>query len=68
MDGEETEICAVNKWYTGAWLEEGEHDILLVYASPGIVAGAVVSACGVAFTIFITVFYRRRRTKDEKSS
>lgn len=68
VDGEETEISAVNKWYTGAWLEEGEHDILLVYASPGIAAGAAVSACGVVVTIFITVFYRRRRIKDEKSS
>ncbi len=62
VDGEETEICAVNKWYTGAWLEEGEHDILLEYASPGIAAGAAVSVFGVAVTIFITAFFRRRRT------
>lgn len=62
VDGEETEICAVNKWYTGAWLEEGEHDIRLEYASPGIAAGAAVSAFGVAVTIFITAYFRRKRT------
>ncbi len=61
VDGEETKISAVNKWYTGAWLEEGEHKILLVYASPGIAAGAGVSAFGVVFMIFMAVFFRRRR-------
>ena len=52
----------MNKWYTGAWLEEGEHDIRLEYASPGIAAGAAVSAFGVAVTIFITAYFRRKRT------
>lgn len=61
VDGKETATDVVNKWYTGAWLEEGEHSILLAYATPGMAAGAAVSVLGVVVTVLSAVYFRRKR-------
>lgn len=60
VDGEKTDIDVINKWYTGAWLEEGEHSILLTYTTPGMAAGAAVSVLGVLVTVLSVVFFRRK--------
>lgn len=47
VDGKQTELERMNKLYMGAWLEPGEHDIRLAYATPGLAAGWIVTVAGI---------------------
>lgn len=57
VDGKETELEKINKMYMGAWLEPGEHDIRLIYATPGLTVGWIVTVLG----ILLSVWCLRRR-------
>ena len=47
IDGVKTEARKVNYMYMGALIPEGSHEVLLVYRTPGLRLGAVLTAVGV---------------------
>lgn len=48
VDGKETEIIKTNYMYSGIFLEAGEHEIELIYHTPGLRIGLIVSLiCGI---------------------
>ena len=44
VDGKETEILDFKDTFISVYLEEGHHDIELKYMTPGLMAGAIISA------------------------
>lgn len=59
VDGEETETGRVNKMYTGAVVEGGNHDIVLKYKTPGVTAGSILTVIGVIYIIFLAVLHKK---------
>ena len=65
VDGEETELLQANTMYMALWLPAGEHDISLVYKTPGSKAGMIIS--GISIVIFIgCVIYSRKRNSRKR--
>lgn len=65
MDGEETEIEPFEDALIGVHLEEGEHEIRLVYQTPGLVAGAVISISCILLFILTRLIKKFRNRKKE---
>lgn len=59
VDGVETGISRINKMYMGAFVEKGEHDIVLTYTTPGLLAGSILTIIGVIYIIFLSVLYKK---------
>lgn len=59
VDGKETDYEKVNKMYVGAWLDEGEHEILLAYVTPGVKSGGVVSMLGIVLIVLLWRMHRK---------
>ena len=45
VDGKEQELLKVNTMWSGVLLNKGEHKIELIYSTPGIKIGGVISVC-----------------------
>ncbi len=65
VDSEETEILKTNGMYSGILLKEGEHSINLVYTTPGLKSGALLSLLGLAFFIISAYYYKRKLSPDK---
>ena len=62
VDGKETETIAFKNAFISAYLEEGQHEIVLKYMTPGLREGAVIS--GICIILFgITMFARKKMNK-----
>lgn len=59
VDGNEQEILKANVTFMGLLLEPGEHHIELKYCTPGLIPGAVISACGIIILIIYLILYKR---------
>ena len=59
IDGVEAPLLKVNEMYIGACLSRGGHEIELVYETPGLRLGAVLTAAGVVLFVLVCVCRRR---------
>ena len=60
-DGEKTELKKANNMYMAVELEEGHHTIQLIYCTPYIKTGAVLTLAGLL--LYFILVYRSRRKK-----
>lgn len=58
VDGEKTEPVLVNGLYIGTELPAGDHEIQIVYNTPNLKLGAVISAFGFAALVGIGIVYQ----------
>lgn len=58
VDGEAVELKQANIMYMGLELEEGEHTIRLVYETPGLKVGSILSVIGIMI-IFLILIHQR---------
>lgn len=64
VDGVETEYTCANLQYIGLKVSAGEHEILLVYRTPGLDEGVILSiACAALFVLAIVIGEILRRKK-----
>ena len=62
VDGRERQLQGANLAFMGLLLEAGEHEIQLIYRTPGLKAGALASAAAVLGWILLAVFaYRKKK-------
>ena len=62
VDGQERELQKANVMYMGLELEAGDHEIELRYCTPGIRAGAAVTAVSLAvFGTLLVIWIRKKR-------
>lgn len=59
VDGEKTEPEAFGGAFISVHLEEGEHEIILSYETPGIRTGAMISAICAAVFVLIQLFLKK---------
>ncbi len=56
IDGKETKIQKVNTAFLGCKIENGKHEVKIVYHAPGVTAGKVLSLIGIAgFVLLLTL-------------
>lgn len=61
VDGEETEPEVFGEGFISVHLEEGEHEIMLKYKTPGFMLGAEVSCgCVAIFLVLLWIRYQRK--------
>ena len=63
VDGQPVEVHRVNTMFMGLYLDPGEHEIELSYATPGANAALAVSAVGIAGTVLWCVAFRRKHRR-----
>ena len=63
MNGEEVETLKTNIMLTGIMLDKGEYDIELVYKTPYIDLGILISGVGVLSFLSILLFHFVRKRK-----
>ncbi len=66
VDGKEVPVEVVNKAFVGFELEQGEHDIRILFHPPGKTLGLIVS--GVSLVLVILVFIKERRRHGAQTS
>lgn len=59
-NGKEVEVMHVNIGFMGAYLEPGEHNIVVKYRTPGLYEGAAIS--GITAIALLIMWIRRRRS------
>lgn len=59
VDGEKTELIQTNVMYSGLKVEAGSHTIELVYCTPYLKAGVLISILSAAGVILLAVFQRK---------
>ena len=65
VDGEEAEYREVGGYFIGFDLTAGEHEVRLVYSTPGLDEGAALSVAGIAmFAVYEGVTHVRRRRRE----
>ena len=60
VDGEKTNYEVVNKSFIGFDINEGSHNIKIVYTSPLFKEGLVISCIGLVLFVGTVVYYRKR--------
>lgn len=65
VDGKETEILQANTMYMGLMLEEGAHEIELVYDTPFLIPGLCLTLTG-ALCYICLVFFRKSKKRVQK--
>ena len=65
VDGQETEIEPYKDALISVHLDEGEHEILLRYRTPGLLAGGIISICCAGIFALGYCLYRRKSTKRQ---
>ena len=61
VDGVKTDYEVVNKSFIGFKINEGSHDIRIVYTSPLFKEGLVISCVGLVLFLGTVVYYRKRK-------
>lgn len=67
VDGKQTRIYQANSMFMGLPLEAGEHEITLVYKTPGGKIGAGITEMGIAACLMLYVV-RRKKAIDAKAA
>ena len=68
VDGEEVDAFVSNKYFLGIYVDEGKHDIELIYHTPFKNVGIFISIVGfITYCVIIVFEMRRRRDIYEKS-
>ncbi len=65
VDGKEQEILQANTMYMALYLEAGEHEIILKYRTPGLLAGGILSGCGTGVFCGVVLVNRKRRKETK---
>ncbi len=60
VDGEKQELLQANTMYMALYLEEGEHDIVLTYETPGLKYGVMISVISAGIVIGFIYMERKR--------
>lgn len=60
VDGNETKIYNANYAFMALELSQGEHDVMLVYNTPGFKVGMIISIAGMMIFVLYLVWYRKR--------
>lgn len=60
VDGAETEVKCVNGVYNGFEITPGEHEIIMVYRTPGLSLGLLLGLAGVCGFIGVVIYWRRK--------
>ena len=68
VDGKKTPLLRANVCYLGALLPAGEHEVLLVYETPGLRMGAVVSLVSFLAWIALAVYVWKKPSGAETSA
>ena len=63
VDGEEKKILQANTIFMALPLEKGNHEIRLVYHTPGMTAGIIVTCIGI-FSLCVLILYKKRRNTE----
>lgn len=67
VDGQKAELRNANIMFMGLELAPGSHHIVLKYCTPGLKAGAIISACGVAaFTVMLIIYAKKKKDPARK--
>ncbi len=61
VDGAQTQLLCANNCYLGAVVPAGEHDILLVYETPGLKAGMCISLVSLLTLICLALYVRKHK-------
>ncbi len=61
VDGATTKLLTVNTAYMGVVLPAGEHEIELIYETPGMRIGGMIAACSWLLLILLTVKQKKKR-------
>lgn len=67
IDGEKAELLKVNYGFIGAYLEAGNHDIVLRYQIPYFKISLVISLIGVALIIVWCIYWNKKGKQIENS-
>ncbi|WP_068539574.1 YfhO family protein [Olegusella massiliensis] len=68
IDGVKTKLETFGKTFICVPLTSGHHDIKMVYHTPGLAAGAVISGISLALLIILSFFKYQRKIKDKTKS
>lgn len=60
VDGVETEVMCLNGVYNGIKITPGEHEILMIYRTPGLRLGLLLGLAGVLGFIGVVTYWRRK--------
>jgi len=61
VDGKKTELFQVDTAFSGLTVEEGDHEIILRYRTPGLTAGVLISAISCAGWFLILIWKKKAR-------
>ena len=62
VNGNQTELLNINTMYSGVYLPDGDHEVMLKYTTPYLIQGGVLSIIGIlAFSAVIVSIERRKR-------
>ncbi len=64
VDGEEQEILQANTMYMALYLEAGEHEIVLKYATPWLRVGCILSVCSAVIFLGVVLIDLKRRKEE----
>lgn len=67
VDGEKTELYRTNTMYMGLPLEKGNHTIRLVYTSPGMKIGIIISGISILLFVLLFIVWLRKRNKKQRN-
>lgn len=68
IDGEKAELLKVNYGFIGAYLEAGNHDIVLKYQIPYIKLSLIVSMMGIVLIIIWGIYWNKKERQIENSA
>lgn len=63
VDGNREETAVLDGMYIGTMLKPGEHEIRLVYRTPGLRTGILLACAGIAVFILLAALQRRQRRR-----
>lgn len=61
VDGEEEKTLTLDGMYAGVFLKPGDHEIRLIYTTPGLKAGLFMTLAGIILTLALSIFERAKR-------
>lgn len=66
VDGKRTEVIKTNTMFSGILLAEGDHNIELVYFTPGLKVGLICILLGIISLLGIVIYYKKYNRDNSK--
>ena len=66
VDGEEADKFIIGSAFTGIGLNKGSHNIQMIYTTPGLFYGAVVTFVSLALTMAVFIGKARKNKADQR--